>query len=101
MADINWEQVRKEGRARIIYLRPDAVLAYCAVQHGREYMMNIMDTYELPKQWTLSSVHHAFDRRAFACVILSPAFDPVPVGREIPTLVANRCQVKITREVIA
>lgn len=101
MADINWEQVRKEGRARIIYINPEAVVDYCAVGHGRTHMMNAMSIYELPEQWTLGSVHHAFDRRAFACVILSPAFDPVPVGREIPTLVANRCQVKITREVIA
>lgn len=94
----DWDRVREEGRAKIIYIGYDEMLNYCAVRHGTEYMMNMASTYELPKEWSLGGVHSAFDRRAFAFVIFSPDFDPVPIGMQLPSLTEARYWVKITRE---
>ena len=94
----DWDRVRKEGRAKIIYIGYDEVLNYCAVRHGTEYMRNMMSTYELPQEWSLAGVNLAWDRRAFAFVIFSPDFDPVPIGAQLPTLAEGRYWVKITRE---
>lgn len=95
----DWDRVREEGRAKIIYIGYDEVLSYCAVRHGREDMVNIMSTYEMPNEWSLGGVHLVFDRRAFAFVIFSPDFEPAPVGRQLPTMLAEVYQVKITRKI--
>lgn len=96
--DIDWEQVRKDGRAKILYIDIDEVLDYCAIRHGKIAMRHLACTYSLPKEWVFGGVSLSQERRAFAFVILSPDFGAVPVGTLMPTLHADAHQVKITRE---
>lgn len=95
---IDWELVRKEGRAKIIYIRDDEVMNYCAVRQGMECVRNTVCTYELPEEWVLGGVYPSFERRAFAFVIFSPVFDPVQVGAQLPTMDTRQHLIKITRE---
>lgn len=94
----DWDRVREEGRAKLIYIGYEEVLSYCAIRHGREDIVNLMSTYEMPNEWSLGGVHLVFDRRSFAFVIFSPDFDPYPVGMQLPTMDACQHLIKITRE---
>jgi hypothetical protein len=97
--DIDWEQVRKDGRAKIVYIAIEEVLNYCMVRHGEISMRHLAYTYSLPKEWVLGGTSLVHERRAFAFVIFSPNFVAVPAGTVIPTLYADAHGVKITREI--
>ena len=100
--DVDWSRVRKQGRAKIVYISYDELMDYFAVRNGELAMVHMVDTYDLPVQWAFfGSAHMSFERRAVSFIILSPEFDKVLAGCELPRLPETRQQVKITREIIS
>ena len=103
---INWETIRQEGRAKMIYLDAQDVVHYFAVVNGAKYLrdphlIHFAKLYDLPERWSFGSVHDDPARRAFGIIIFSPEFDAVAVGAMIPTLGATQCEVKVTRELVS
>jgi len=99
MEGINWEKVIDEGRSKIIYIGRREVLDYCAVRHGSNHVISVISTYDLPAAWFIGGVNYCAERQAFAYLIFSPNFDPVPLGAESPILSSNLAGCKITRDV--
>lgn len=102
----DWEAVRKAGRAKIVYLDVRKVTDYFLVTNKDDSafynagLMSIVDTYDLPENWSLGSVHHNYERRAFSVVIYSPDFDVVPAGTMLPVLYETRNAATIMRTII-
>ena len=96
---IDWIQIRKERRFKVVAVRQQAVEDYLLVSEFPD--VRTIDVYEnLPKHWMVAGVSYDAMSRSFVFAILSPEFEPVLDGAEAESIPARREAIWITREAV-
>ena len=76
---IDWEKVREERRAKILWLDEDQMLDFIATSRKMTRVTRIA----LPDNCRVHSVYTSYSRQAFGFVILSDEFEPNPKGMRL------------------
>jgi len=97
--EIDWINVRKERRAKLIYVTQSDIESYVLVNKLPD--VSVMNIWDLPGHWMVGGVQYDCNRGSFIFVILSPEYESMSADCEFDIVTAYRHVIKITRRVVS
>lgn len=96
---IDWIQVRTDKRMKLISVPQQDIEDYLLI--SKLPNAKTMSVYDLPKNWMVGGMSYDFRTGSYMFLIMSPEFEPKPVGAEAETIVPTRHIIEITRKAVS